>query len=581
MPDQPKNYVAIAKRYAEGVVSGKILACDWVKKACWRQLDDLKRQKDKHWPYRFDAKKAARICRFAEGLRHIEGEWASRNETLRLEPWQCFIYTTVFGWVHKAGHVDPKTGRDLTGKRRFRIAYNEMARKNGKSTLSAPVGVYLMAADDEAGAQVYSAATTRDQAKVIWGAAKKMVERDPLLRQAFNVGTSAHSIFQTSSGSSFKALTAEGNSLDGLNIHGGLIDELHAHRTPKVYEVIESARGSRLQPLLWLITTAGFDRSGICYRIREYATKILSGVQEDDTFFAIIYTLDADDDWRDEAVWLKANPNLDVSVYTEQLRPEAAKAASMPQFLTNFLTKHLSVWVNASVNLFNVTAWNELADPTLRPEQFKHDPCWLALDFAPRNDFTSRVQLFRREEDDGTHYYVFARHFLSEGKVQESENASYQGWAREGWIRTNPGNQTSTAAVAEDLIAIVEEGYQIQELDFDPSRTQGIEEKVSDEVNVTLVEVPQMPSKMCPPTEFLSALIADGKIHHNGDPVLAWMLSNVIGRPAGNWGVYPTKERPENKIDGISALLTALSRAMTGEPSSGSIYDSGDVEVWL
>lgn len=577
MPDAQKNYVAIAERYAKSVVSGKILACSWVKKACQRQLEDRRR---KDWQFRFNAKKANRICRFAENLRHIEGEWANRGETIKLEPWQCFIYTTVFGWVYKTGYKDPNTGRDLSGKRRFRIAYEEMARKNGKSTLSAPVGIYMTCADEEEGAQVYSAATTRDQAKVVWGAAKKMVERDAELRQVFGVDTSAHSIFQTKTGSRFTALTAEGNSLDGLNVHCAIIDELHAHRTPKVYEVIESSQASRLQPLLWLITTAGFDRSGICYRIRDYAVQILNGVHKDETFFAIIYTLDDADDWQDEAVWIKANPNLDVSVYSEKLRPEALKAATMPAFLTNFLTKHMSVWVNASVNLFNVTAWNALANPNLRPEQFKHDPCWLALDFAPRNDFTSRIQLFRREEDDGTHYYVFARHFLSEGKVQESENASYQGWAREGWIRTNPGNQTSTALVAEDMVEMVRAGYQIEELDFDPSRTQGIEERISDETSITLVEVQQMPSKLCPSTEFLSALIADGKIHHNGDPVLAWMLSNVIGRPAGNWGVYPTKERPENKIDGISALLTALSRAMVSD-SVGSVYDNPDEPIFI
>ncbi len=562
-----RDYTRIANKYARDAVSGKIIACQWVIKACQRQLDDLERTKN--WPYKFDPKKANRICAFAEGLPHIKGEWAKRGEKLVLQPWQIFIYTTIFGWIHKN-----------TGNRRFRTAYNEVARKNGKSSLSAPIGIYMMCADGEAGSEVYSAATTRDQAKICWEAALNMVRREPGLRQAFGVDVSAHTIHQISSGSRFQALSADGNTLDGLNIHCAIIDELHAHPNRRVYDVVETACAARVQPLRWIITTAGSDQSGICYEQRSYVTKILDKIVDDPSYFGIIYTLDPEDDWQNEDNWKKSNPNLDVSVDRAELQRLAMKAAEMPSALNNFLTKHLDVWVSASVNLFNVTKWHELANPSLKPEQFKDDPCWLGLDFAPRNDFSSLCQLFRREEEDGLHFYAFWKHYLSEGKIEESENASYAGWARDGWIITNPGNQTNTDQIEDNIADIYAQGYQIQELDADPSRTQGIENHVEQRTSATIVEVPQNPSNLCPATEYLSALISDGKIHHNGDPATAWMLSNVIGVPKGNWSLYPGKDRPENKIDAVTALLIALSRAMVNE-YTGSIYDKPGEPLWL
>src|SRR3990170_2968154 len=553
----PSTYVEIAQDYITRVLAGDILACHWVKQACLRQREDREREKsDPTWPYKFDGEKANDICWFVEGLHHIKGEWAKKRKKIKLEDWQCFIYTTVFGWYKRESNL-----------RRFKTAYNEMGRKNGKSSMSAPIGIYMMGVDRESGSEVYSAATNRAQAKIIWEDAKRMVDRDPLLRNHYGIDTSAHSIYQMASASKFLALSSEGNSLDGLNIHCAIIDELHAHRTPKVYNVIESSCGSRLQPLIWIITTACFDQSGVCYQQRSYVTKILDRVITDDNYFGIIYTLDDEDrnNWQDESLWVKANPNLGISLYLDELRAEAKKAAQMPSELTNFLTKRLCCWVSASMNLFNITKWHALGNPTLTPEQFKNDPCWIGLDFAPRNDFSSRCLLFRREQEDGTHYYAFWKHFLSEGKVDESENASYKGWAREGWIATNEGNQTNPDVIEDDIEAIYADGYQVQELDADPSRVQGIEQHVAERTGGLVVEVQQMPSVMCLAAENLSALIADGKIHHNGDPVMSWMVSNVVGRKKGNWGLFPDKERDENKIDGVTALLIALSRAMVNE----------------
>lgn len=270
-----RDYVALANAYAANVIAGTIPACKWVKLACERQINDLKRRKFK---YHFDEAKAARVCKFIELLPHIKGEWAGKP--IQLEPWQMFILTCVFGWV------------DEKGRRRFKTAYTEIPRKNAKSTLSSGVGLYMLTADGEGGPEVYSAATTKDQAKIVWQDAHRMAQKAKGLAARFGVATSAHSIY-TSDGGSFRALARDqGGNLDGLNVHCGIIDELHAHKTREVWDVIETATGARSQPLLWGITTAGFNRAGICYEQRTYVTKVLQQVATDEEYFGIIYTLD-------------------------------------------------------------------------------------------------------------------------------------------------------------------------------------------------------------------------------------------------------------------------------------------------
>jgi phage terminase large subunit-like protein len=563
-----KNHVLIARKYARDVVAGKISACTWTRKACQRQLDDLER---KDWPFRFDVRKASRVCCFIEKLPHIKGEWAKGGQKIELQPWQIFILTTVFGWVSKE-----------TGLRRFRIAYIEVPRKNGKSTFSSGVALYCLVADGESGAEVYSAATTRDQAKIVWQDAKAMVDRTPNLQSAFGVSTTAFAIVQLGTGSSFKALSAEGETLDGLNIHCAIIDELHAHPTRRVYDVIETATGSRSQPLVWNITTAGSNRSGICYEIRGYACKVLDGVSPDETFFGIVYTLDEEDDWTNLATWAKANPNYGISVKPDDIARLCDKAKSLPSAQNNFLTKRLSVWVNADIALFSSAGWEKCKDEKLTEEDFIGAPCWVGIDLAPRHDFCAVAKVFRRDLEDGVHFYVFTRHYLSEVEVEESTNAQYQGWAMQEWIKTNPGNVTDYGVIEEDL-QIDSNSYQLQEVCYDKFSAHQFSTRMM-EAGFPMVEVGATVANFSEPTKKLEALIAEGKIHHNGDPVLAWEISNVVGHYDRKDNVFPVKERPENKIDGVIALIMALNRAMIGE-SSGSVYDIGpdgkSEEVWI
>src|ERR1017187_661235 len=271
-----KDFVAIGRKYAEDVVSGVIPACKYVRQTCQRQLLDLVRTP---FAWNFDLAKAERVCRFIELLPHIKGKW--KTKLIVLEPWQIFILTTVFGWV------------DADGNRRFRTVYIEVPRKNSKSTITAGVALYCLC-ENEPGAEVYSAATKKDQAKIVWDVAKRMVQKTPGLRRRFGVDVSASSIFVESRAATFVPLSSDEDGLDGLNIHFADLDELHAHKTRAVWDVLDSATGSRTQPLIWAITTAGSNRNGVCYEQRQYVIDILSGAHEDDRYFGIIYSIDSE-----------------------------------------------------------------------------------------------------------------------------------------------------------------------------------------------------------------------------------------------------------------------------------------------
>jgi phage terminase large subunit-like protein len=325
-----------------------------VKFACERQVKDLTRKKG--FPYIYDPSRGSRVCSFVELLPHIKGALA--GQPIKLEPWQIFIIMTVFSWVNPEG------------SRRFRRVYIEVPRGNGKSALSSAIGLYMLTADNEGGAEVYSFATTRDQAKIVFGDAQQMARKSNGLRSHFGVDVNAHNIFVTKTASKFEALSAEGSTLDGLNTHFACIDELHAHKTRAVYDVVETSIGKRLQSLLWVITTAGSNRSGICYEVRGFVSKILKGSAIDESQFGIIYGLDKDDDWATEEALIKANPNWGVSVMPEVLLSLQAKAMSMASASNNFRTKHLNEWVNADVSWMDMRKWDECSDPTLEISDF-------------------------------------------------------------------------------------------------------------------------------------------------------------------------------------------------------------------
>ena len=549
------SYIAIAKQYAQSVVSGAIPACRWVQLACQRQLNDLARFKGKDSPYRFNPKLSDRngrgfhpadnLCAFIERLPHVKGPLA--GEPISLEPWQVFILTTVFGWVTP------------DGKRRFRRSYIEVPRGNAKSTLSSAVALYMLAADHEGGAEVYSLATTRDQARIVFGDAQTMARRSPGFRTRFSVNVGAHNMHVLASGSKFEALSAEGSTLDGLNIHFGCVDELHAHKTRTVYDVVETGTGKRDNSLLWVITTAGSNRAGICYEVRTFVSKLLDGVFEDDTQFGIIYGLDDGDDWTSENALIKANPNWGISVRPEILGPLQAKAMQLPSAVNNFKTKHLNEWVNADTAWMDMRAWDACADTSLDIDNFIGQPCWIGLDLASKTDIAALILIFAHPEIADA-YLTFGKYYLPEDTVHGAGNSQYSGWMRIDRLTVTPGNVIDFSWIEADLLDMASR-FAIQAVAFDPFQAMQLSTRMQAE-GLPMIEVRPTVLNFSEPMKILEALVLQKKLVHDGDPVLTWMASNVVAHLDVKDNIYPRKERPENKIDGIVALIMALSRAI-------------------
>lgn len=544
-----RDYCAIAQSYAKDVVAGRVPAGRFVKAACKRQIEDLKRWKAKGSPYVFDKARASKVCRFIELLPHIKGPKA--GELIILEPWQIFTLTTSFGWVKP------------DGTRRFRRVYIEVPRGNGKSALSSGVGLYMLCADGEGGAEVYSFATTRDQAKIVFGDAQNMARRTPGLKAHFGVDVNAHNINVLRTASKFEALSAEGSTLDGLNTHFACVDELHAHKTRAVYDVVETSIGKRAQSMLWVITTAGSNRAGICYEVRSFVTKVLAGVAKDESQFGIVYGLDEGDDWTTEEALIKANPNWGISVMPEVLLPLQAKAMTMPSAANNFKTKHLNEWVNADTAWMDMRAWDACKDPTLDPEQFAGEPTYVALDLASKVDIAAKVALHERTIEGKPHYYVFGQYYLPRDTVERGENSQYQGWEHMGLLTVTDGAVIDFDVIEQDLLADCSR-FEVREVPYDPFQATQLSTRMAAQ-GVPMVEMRPTVLNFSEPMKQLEALVLQGRLHHNGDPVLAWMMSNVVAHMDAKDNIYPRKERPENKIDGVVALIMALGRALANE----------------
>ena len=492
-------------------------------------------------------------------MTHVKGKLAGKP--IKLEPWQVFILTTVFGWV------------DSEGRRRFKTAYIEVPRKNAKSTLSSVVALYCLAADGEKGAEVYSAATTRDQARIVWQDAKHMAKNSPGLKSKFGVDITAHSIHVTETASYFKALSRDqGGNLDGLNVHCAIIDELHAHKTRDIFDVIETATGAREQPLLWLITTAGFNRAGICYEQRAYSLKILAGLK-DEEYFGVVYSLDDADDWQDPKSWAKANPNWGVSVKPEDIERKARKAMEMAAAQNNFLTKHCNLWVNADTAWMDMRAWERCGDPALDMADFEGLSCFGGLDLATKTDIASRVFVFER---DGI-LHAFDRHYLPEETVENNANSQYSGWEIDGYLTATPGNITDYDVIEDDIL-IDAKRFRVEEFGYDPFQaTQMSGHLVAN--GLPMVQVGQTVKNLSEPMKELEALVIAGKFKHNGNPVLSWMISNVVAHVDAKDNIYPRKEFPQNKIDGVVALLIAINRWSAQEDTGHAYQDRGFITL--
>jgi phage terminase large subunit-like protein len=592
-------------RYARDVVDGRYVVGKLVRQACERHLRDLV-----EGPARglyFDVDAAERALTFYGFLKHSKGEWAGRKLVLR--PWQEFIEGSVFGWQRQYGQctscenwsvVNPATALiicdnpeceptpaapgDLDWLRRFRTAYEELARKNGKSTRASGRGLYLAFFDGEGGAEVYAAATKRDQAKIVWSEASRMVKASPSLKARITSLTNNLHILGTAS--KFEPLGADNDSTDGLNIHGAIVDELHAHKTRSMVDVLETATGSRRQPLISYITTAGFDRHSVCWEKHDYGVKILEGIIEDDSYFAFIASIDEGDDWRDPAVWPKANPNLGVSVKMDDLQMKAERAKQVPGQQNAFKRLHLDVWTEQAERWLDVAVWDENAGPddcqTLR-EKLQGRECYGGLDLSSNTDLTSLSLYFPDPELEGDDEAVAVLSFswIPEENMRqraERDRVPYPEWVEQGFIASTPGNSIDHDFIRTELNELAGE-FVIKEIGFDPWNARQIATQLAGD-GFEMVEIRQGFYTMSEPSKLLETLVLRRRLRHGGQPVLRWAASNVAVATDASGNIKPDKKKSTERIDPVVSLVTALARvvAHTDDSTEPQIFLGGEEE---
>ncbi len=551
MTDHPHAVKAL--QYARDVVEGRIVACKWIILACQRFLDDLTRD-----DLTFNGEKVTDVCEFVERMPHVKGRWASAGLLLTMEPWQCFILANVFGWYV----VDEDAVVGVS--RRFRTVYLELARKNAKSTMTSPVGLYVGFAENEAGAEVYSGATARDQARIVFDIANDMARRTPKFLAAFGVESRAHNINSVDSGSKFEPVSSDVKTLDGKNPHMGIIDEYHAHPDAGVFDALRTGMGARENPLMWVITTAGSNLGGPCYRANGYAKKVLDGTVEDDSYFAVVYTIDQPDvldaedkgdEWDDPSCWIKANPNLGVSVFERDLRLLCEEAKEDPIKQATFLTKRLNVWVGASQAWMNMVSWSTCGE-AFDIADFAGEKCWMGLDLGAESDVSALAVLFERP---GEQFYYLGRYFLPGDNVREKARRTHEkyiGWAAAGLFTLTEGNITDQEYIKQEILRLAD-SYEIVKLGFDSHDANFLMTQLGQE-GVNVVKIPQNVAHFSGPMERMGDWVRARKFHHGSDPILTWMMSNVVAKRDVNNNMFPRKERYENKIDGPVAIFTAL-----------------------
>jgi phage terminase large subunit-like protein len=562
-PPVPAKYAKSqhpAMQYARDVVSGKIPASKLVIRSCQRHLQDLAdvltgKRRD-IW---FDEAAAQHTIDFFQFLRHSKGEWA--GQPLKLEPWQQFILWVVFGWKRS------------DGTRRFRSVYVEVPRKNGKSTLLAGVALYGLVADGEPGAEIYTAATKRDQAKIIWDEAVRMRNASPALKE--RIAANAKNLNIPATASKFEPLGKDQDSLDGLNSHMNVVDEVHAHKTREVWDVLETGMGARRQPLQIGITTAGSDKTTICWELHEFGQRVLDGMAQGDSFFAYIAGLDDEDlegdeagevpYWATEAAWRKANPNYGVSVKPDNLRELANKAREAPAAKATFLQKRLDVWVKSTSAWINTEKWAQCGAISFDEAELQGLRGYGGLDLSTTEDITAFVAVFP-PRSEGDVWHVAWRFWVPEERIlvaKSQDKVPYDLWEDMGYLKSTPGNMVDYDVVREDIKTFGDE-FIVPEIGFDPFNATQLATQLDGD-GFTMVKLTQSYANMSEPSKFLEGLINTSLLAHGNNPVANFHAGNVSVKRDAYDNIRPIKSADRTKrIDGIVALVMAINRAMAG-----------------
>lgn len=538
--------------YVKDVLAGDRIVGELERLAVERHVRDLEECESRG--LYFDEDAAGDALDFFPFLTHSKGVWA--GEPFELAPWQAFLVGSLFGWMR------------ADGLRRFRTAYVEVPRKNGKSTLWAGIGLFLLVADGEQGAEVYTAATKRDQARIVHAEAVRMVKKSPFLRRM--VGSVRDNLHVEATASKYEPLGADADTLDGLNPHGMVIDELHAHRNRRMWDVLDTATGSRAQPVLAAITTAGFDRETVCWEQHDYAQRILRGVLEDDSYFAFISAADEGDDWREPLTWQKANPNLGISVRLDDLERKALQAASLPGKQNAFRRLHLNEWTQQEDRWLDLEAWNA-CDGAVDLDELEGQRCYGGLDLATTTDITAFILVFPPAEEGGVVCF-WPWLWVPEENARAVNGELYEPWIRDGWIHTTAGDVLDhdfVCATIEEL----SERFCIEEIAFDRWGAQSVSNRLLG-AGLDMVQFGQGFASMSAPTKELERMVLSRRLAHGGHPVMRWMADNVVVEQDAAGNLKPNKKKARDKIDGIVALIMAIARLVVHEnEAQGSIYE--------
>lgn len=548
------NYKRKVEKYVEDVLSGRRPAGRYERLAVERHLNDLR--KGRKFPYEFHPELGLFVCNFFEELEHYKGEKAGTK--IILEGWQAFIIYCVYGWIDKK-----------TKLRRFNYADVVVARKNGKTTMAAGLGLFALVADGESGAEVYSAAVDKEQAKICWGAAKELAKKSPMLSFLLLYKSA---IIDEEGAAFFKPLSKDTKNKDGTSPSFAICDERHEWQNNALFNVIKSGMGARSQPLIFSITTAGFNTALPYFQQQKYLKDILDGLVVQDNQFAIIYEPDKDDDISSEETWKKANPNYGVSVNKKYLMTEYLEARNKGgENMVNFLTKNLNMWCDAP-EVWIDSSYVAACDFGTEDSSLLGQRCYAGFDFASHVDIVALVLYFPHL----LHQPVKCFFWLPEEKVwQNKDDVDYRRWAEQGYIHLTPGNIIDIDAVVDGVLTVMSD-YDVVKLAYDPYKTyhgiiQGLIKAGREEV---LMEFSQGIGNVSEPTKEVQRLIEGAEVDLMRNPVLSWMFGNVILYKDNNENIRVSKGKSKNKIDGVAALIDAVGGYMSLNDKSnrGSIY---------
>ncbi len=535
--------------YAQSVVAGEVPAGKYHRLACVRHLSDRAREGSPEFPYRFDLGLAERFFTFAEKLSHYKGEWSGQR--IVLQPYQKFRLGSLFGWVHIR-----------SGLRRFRTSYSEIPRKNGKTLEAAIVLLYGSFYDNEPGAEGYCIAVKRDQAKLVFTDAKKLVLSSGLKTR---IQVRVANLHREETSSKAEPLGADHDSTDGLNPHVYIVDEMHAYKDRGLIDVMETATGARRQPIGFQITTAGNDPVSPCGDQHDYACKVLDGVLVDETFFAFIASADAEDDWLDERTWAKANPNWNVSVNPEDMRALATKAKSMPSAAATFKQKRLNLWVNQFNPCLSVEGWRK-GQTEWTAEDMEHEPCFVGIDLASKIDLCCCSFVFPPAPGRAS-WRVLQYIWTPEDTLIErahADKAPYDVWQEQGWLTSTPGTQIDHQLIREVLRAHRAQ-FDIEQIGFDPWHADTLISQLVNEdgfAETQVLAVPQTFAGMSSACLTMQAEVLGGHVDARGCPVTAWAVSNVVDQRDGKDNMLFTKRKSRGRIDPVIAPTIGMALAL-------------------